>query len=111
MFCCRPKSLAAVHALHSACPLGGTLQDSPPQTAHTLCSTRADALLQAEGSGWTAPLALDSADTARDKVETHPVKLRILLPGQGVLHEVVAQLDLVGGKFARTMVRPLKPPR
>ena len=61
--------------------------------------------MQAEGSGWSAPLALDSGDTARDKVETRPVKFRVRLPGKGLLHEIVARLDLVGGKFARTMVR------
>ena len=50
-------------------------------------------------------MALDSSDTAQDKVETRPVLIRASAPGQGVQHEVVARLDLVGGRFARTMVR------
>ena len=51
-------------------------------------------------------MALDSSDTAQDKVETRPVLIRASAPGQGVQHEVVARLDLVGGRFARTMVPP-----
>ena len=61
---------------------------------------------QVNGSGWTQELALDSADTAKDKVETRPVLIKAVAPGQGVQHEVVARLDLVGGRFARTMVLP-----
>ena len=51
-------------------------------------------------------MALDSSDTAQDKVETRPVLIRASAPSQGVQHEVVARLDLVGGRFARTMVPP-----
>ena len=40
-----------------------------------------------------------------DQLNTKPMLIRARIPSWGTQHDVVVRLDLVGGGFARTMVR------
>ena len=61
-------------------------------------------------SGWTQPLPLESSAGAEgappEDINTKPVLVRARIPEWGTCHELVARLELVGGGFERTLVRP-----
>lgn len=64
------------------------------------------ALCQVGESGWSAAIPLESTSTISQAQDfnTKPVLLRARVQEWGVMYEVVARLELVGGGFERTMV-------
>ncbi len=91
--------------------LMGNIQDWNNHTSSlSIILLMSDCGLQVGESGWSAAIPLESTTTISQAQDfnTKPVLLRARVQEWGVIYEVVARLELVGGGFERTMVRLLR---
>ncbi|KAK9827173.1 hypothetical protein WJX74_009221 [Apatococcus lobatus] len=97
------RSMAAVQASHQQ---GQQQQQQAAQDARLYHGLK----LKVGESGWSAAIPLESTSTISQAQDfnTKPVLLRAPVQEWGVMYEVVARLELVGGGFERTMVLRLE---